>query len=120
MDEAERMADRVAIVDHGRLLLVDTPANLKRSVGEGDVLEVDLAAPEPGAARRAVDSLRDISERINVTGNTLMIQARNLAPRVPEITTKVTSFGLQITAVTLRENTLEDVFIHLTGRKLRQ
>ncbi len=40
MDEAERLSDRVAIIDHGKLLLLDTPDNLKRTVGEGDILEL--------------------------------------------------------------------------------
>ena len=52
MDEAERLADRVAIIDHGRLLVVDTPDELKRTVGEGDVLEVNIARWRPRACCR--------------------------------------------------------------------
>ena len=61
MDEAERLADRVAIIDHGQLLVVDTPEELKRTVGEGDVLEVNIADGDPELCcppvRRAVSSL---------------------------------------------------------------
>ena len=42
MDEADRLADRVGIIDLGRLLLIDTPQNLKKSIGEGDTLEIKL------------------------------------------------------------------------------
>ncbi len=75
MDEADRVADRVAIIDHGRLLVLDTPDALKSSVGEGDVVEIELGA-EPGLAREAVAFLEDRA-------------------------------------------TVEDVFISLTGRRLR-
>jgi ABC-2 type transport system ATP-binding protein len=120
MDEADRLADRVAIIDHGQLLLLDTPDNLKKTIGEGDLLEIDLNR----ADKESIDKIiRDFSNRFNQVkyhDSTLIIHSKNLVEAIPEITNKITSSGLNINKVTLRENTLEDVFIHLTGRTLRQ
>jgi ABC-2 type transport system ATP-binding protein len=120
MDEADRLADRVAIIDHGKLLLLDTPRNLKRSIGEGDVLEVNLDADGTECIDKVVDSLLEICDQVNVSGITLIVKSRNLIESVSEITSRIKGHGLRIKGITLRENTLEDVFIHLTGRKLRQ
>jgi ABC-2 type transport system ATP-binding protein len=120
MDEAERLADRVAIIDYGRLLLLDTPENLKRSVGEGDVVEIALENPLPEQMASAADALAATCQRVSISGATLIIQSRDVIGTLAGITNTLTGHGLKINATTLRENTLEDVFIHLTGRKLRQ
>jgi ABC-2 type transport system ATP-binding protein len=120
MDEAERLADRVAIIDHGRLLLLDTPENLKRSVGEGDVVEIALENPPQQQVASAVEALAATCQRVSVSGATLIVQSRDVISSLAGITATLTQHGLKINATTLRENTLEDVFIHLTGRKLRQ
>jgi ABC-2 type transport system ATP-binding protein len=120
MDEAERLADRVAIIDHGRLLLLDTPENLKRSVGEGDVVEIALENPPQQQLASAVEALAATCQRVSVSGATLIVQSRDVISSLAGITATLTQHGLKINATTLRENTLEDVFIHLTGRKLRQ
>lgn len=120
MDEAERTADRVAIIDFGKLLLLDTPANLKRSIGTGDVLEIELDAEEKDIPELLLESLAGISEKVQISGTCLKIRAKNIIPAIAEITQIIKSLGLRIAATTLRENTLEDVFIYLTGRRLRQ
>ena len=118
MDEAERLADRVAIIDHGELLVLDTPEALKHSVGEGDVLEIalkDKSAPVKVA-------LSDLEDRANVTmtGEILHVRALDIVNLLPLILEKLTTAGIQPGEVRLRENTLEDVFIRLTGRRLRE
>jgi ABC-2 type transport system ATP-binding protein len=117
MDEAERLADRVAIIDHGRLLVVDTPGELKRTVGEGDVLEVDLGSsnPEP-ASGIAARFFPDVS----TVNHTLTVRGRGLIERLPELLSALHAAGLQTADVRLRANTLEDVFLSLTGRRLRE
>ncbi|HMB23817.1 MAG TPA: ABC transporter ATP-binding protein, partial [Anaerolineales bacterium] len=64
MDEADRMADRVAIIDQGRLLVVDTPEALKHTVGEGDVLEIDL---EGGSMEEALAALKAAIPQVSTT-----------------------------------------------------
>ncbi len=120
MDEADRLADRVAIIDHGKLLLLDTPDNLKKSIGEGDILEIVLDTDDTENSEKVVVSLLKICEKVNISGPTLIIKSKNLIGLVSEITNKIKEQGFKIKEMTLRENTLEDVFIHLTGRKLRQ
>ncbi|HEY3315535.1 MAG TPA: ATP-binding cassette domain-containing protein [Bacillota bacterium] len=66
MDEADRLADRVAIIDHGRLLVLDRPEELKRRAGEGDVLEVDLQS-DGSAGERAAAAVRALGPGSDVT-----------------------------------------------------
>jgi ABC-2 type transport system ATP-binding protein len=120
MDEADRLADRVAIIDYGKLLLLDTPGNLKKSIGEGDILEIILDKDEQEHSQKVKTSLLEICDQVNLTGVSLTIKAKNLIESVSEITNRIKEHGFKINKMTMRENTLEDVFIHLTGRKLRQ
>jgi ABC-2 type transport system ATP-binding protein len=120
MDEADRLADRVAIIDYGKLLLLDTPEDLKKSIGEGDVIEINLDADGLDRLGNVLDSLSEICDRIDASGATLTIKSKNLIELVSDITNRLKGHGLEINKITMRENTLEDVFIHLTGRKLRQ
>lgn len=117
MDEAERMADRVAIIDHGRLLTVDTPEELKRTVGEGDVLELEVTGESIEAAVRAVVPL---AKGVTTTGHTLIVRARSVVDLLPSILDALKQGGCITGEVRLRANSLEDVFISLTGRKLRE
>jgi len=123
MDEADRLADRVAIVDHGRLLVVDTPEALKRTVGEGDVLEVDLADAAPGSAAdpAAASALATrFFADVSTIDHTLTVRGRGLIERLPELLQALRAAGVQPTDVRLRANSLEDVFLSLTGRRLRE
>ena len=119
MDEAQRLADRVAIVDRGKLLVVDTPERLVQQVGEGDVLELELP---PGSDREAaLASVRDqVDEATLLNGHALVLRAQGLVGRMPALLDALSAAGARPREVRLRENTLEDVFIALTGRRLRQ
>jgi ABC-2 type transport system ATP-binding protein len=123
MDEADRVADRVAIIDHGELLVLDTPAALKRQVGEGDVVEIQLNGPLDNAlAQRLSESLApQVAEAVvEVERKLLTIRALNAVGILPAILAALEKVGLPAGEVRMRENTLEDVFIQLTGRRLRQ
>ena len=117
MDEAERMADRVAIIDHGKLLTVDTPEALKRTVGEGDVLEIDL---DSGSLEAALAALNAIVPQVSTTNHTLVIRARGVVEHLPVVLDALHTVDAHPGEVRLRANTLEDVFISLTGRRLRE
>lgn len=123
MDEADRLADRVAIIDHGRLLVVDTPEALKRTVGEGDVLEVDMADASPGSvsdpASASAIAARFFAD-VSTFNHTLTVRGRGLIERLPELLQALRAAGVQPADVRLRANTLEDVFLSLTGRRLRE
>jgi ABC-2 type transport system ATP-binding protein len=117
MDEADRMADRVAIIDHGSLLTVDTPEALKRTMGEGDVLEIELNNDTTEQARAALAS---IVPEASATNHTLVIRARGVVELLPAILEALHGVDASPGEVRLRANSLEDVFISLTGRRLRE
>lgn len=120
MDEADRVADRVAIIDHGKLLVLDTPDMLKRRAGEGDVLEISLAQGQVDDEQilKAVLEL-DEGIRAEMDEEVLQLRARNAMTILPKIMDTLSALDVTIGEVHMRENTLEDVFIRLTGRSLR-
>lgn len=119
MDEVDRLADRVAIMDYGKIILIDTPYNLKNSIGEGDVLEIEFIENPVGKTDKLISDLRH-EYKVIQSGNSLIIIAVHLIDKIHDITSSIKDEGLNIKEIKLRENTLEDVFIHLTGRMLRQ
>jgi ABC-2 type transport system ATP-binding protein len=129
MDEADRMADRVAIIDHGELLVLDTPEALKRSVGEGDVLEIGLNG-QAGDEAKVQAALAGLSSgdgapiaprlNINIAHGAVTVRALNAVSMLPVILEALAGAGLQPGETRVRQNTLEDVFIQLTGRRLRE
>jgi ABC-2 type transport system ATP-binding protein len=120
MDEAERMANRVAIIDSGRLLQLDTPDNLKRSIGKGDVMEMKLQFANPDYLSSAERILISRGYMVNRKEERLEVRAMNLVPRIHEIYQVLERENIIIQEMKVRENTLEDVFIHLTGKSLRR
>src|SRR4030067_981145 len=116
MDEAERLVDRTAIIDHGRLLVVDTPEALKRTVGEGDVLEIHVHPTDIQHAHRIISQLTPDACIVN---DSLLVRGRTITELLPEIMQALHTARVDIENVHLRTNTLEDVFIALTGRRLR-
>ncbi|MCB2221589.1 MAG: ABC transporter ATP-binding protein [Bacteroidetes bacterium] len=120
MDEADRLSDRIGIIDNGSLLLIDTPEKLKQTVGQGDILEIELEDPESTNKAKLIHGLTNCCDEVNTINHTLMIRSKDLMSKVPVISKKLDEFELKAKGMTIRQNTLEDVFIHLTGRKLRQ
>jgi len=120
MDEADRMADRIAIIDCGKLLLLDTPNKIKKTIGEGDMLEI---IPENGnkqLVERFIEKTTSISGTVSISAGGILFKHPDIIEHIPAIRQIAGSIGMTIAEIKLRENTLEDVFIHLTGRNLRQ
>ena len=117
MDEADRMANRVAILDHGRLLMVDTPEALKRTVGEGDVLEIEL---RNDTTEQAVKAITPIVPQVYAANHTLVIRARGVVELLPVILEALHGVNASLGEVRLRASSLEDVFLSLTGKRLRE
>ena len=115
MDEAERLSSRVAIMDKGRILVCDTPAALRQKFTPEETLEF-LYLESIVMTQQWEPS----SYRVHIDGKTVRIIGNQLTLAVPDILSKVVSqFGHPMT-FSLRQSTLEDVFIKLTGRSLRQ
>ncbi|HEY43640.1 MAG TPA: ABC transporter ATP-binding protein [Anaerolineae bacterium] len=123
MDEADRLANRVAIIDHGKLLELDTPTVLKKRVGEGDVVEIELeSALDPVIAGQVEAAVLPLVDQVHMDHetSTLTVRALNAVGALASILDALEKSGVQAGEVRVRENTLEDVFIQLTGRRLRQ
>ncbi|MBN1503996.1 MAG: ABC transporter ATP-binding protein [Candidatus Eisenbacteria bacterium] len=118
MEEADRLSDRVGILDHGKMLVLDTPDVLKRSIGEGDVLEMEL---DRAPSSEAMEALRRHGrvEQQAATATTVSVRGLDIMQRFPGIVVALTSSGVVIRGTRLRPNTLEDVFLKMTGRSLR-
>jgi ABC-2 type transport system ATP-binding protein len=119
MDEADRLADRVAIIDHGKLLVLDTPDNLKNHSGDGDILEIRLS----GDMTRVDELQRSLPgsvRQVSFHEGTLRIVGTGLPEILPQLMESLRGYGIGIEDMTLRKKSLEDVFILLTGRRLRE
>jgi ABC-2 type transport system ATP-binding protein len=110
MDEAEH-ADRIAVIDHGNIVGLDTPNGLKRGVG-GDL--VTISAPDNQAA--ATEITEKYRTEATARDGTVSFSVTNGAEFLPDF---VRSFSQPLQSVTVREPTLDDVFLHLTGREIR-
>jgi ABC-2 type transport system ATP-binding protein len=119
MDEADRMAQRVAIIDQGALLVVDTPERLKNRLGDGDVLEIELLAGGTTLAA-GLQAARQVAPRAYLSGSSLVVRSRRGVELLPGIVTVLQQNNIHTGEVRLRANTLEDVFLSLTGRTLRE
>lgn len=110
MNEAE-YCDRLIIIDYGKIVGFDTPANLKKAVG-GDI--IILESPDPGALKQELRQRYGLEPKEENGSITVEISGgKTFLPKLfEELQTRVTS-------VSLREPTLDDVFLHLTGRKIR-
>lgn len=119
MEEAEKLCDRVCIVDHGKLLVLDTVAGLKRRFGEGGLVEVTLDGEVAHGLVAAVAALAPAGT-LGVEGDTLRLPLAGAAELLGPLLAEVRRLGLHLKALRTREATLEDVFISLTGRTLRE
>jgi ABC-2 type transport system ATP-binding protein len=125
MEEADRLSNRIAIIDHGEILVLNSPDQLKASVGKGDIVEISLKGNEPnlesimGTLKDPVSNL--LIEDIFYLNRKLVIRARDLIPKLNRILSLLEKTGaIEIENLSIRGTTLEDVFIHLTGRSLRE
>ncbi len=120
MDEADKLSDRIAIIDHGKLLRLDTPENLKKEIGEGDVVEILLSNPEENKeALNILKEMDEIESAIEIN-NKLDVRALNAVSKLPAIMKNLEEEKISIDDLSVRQNTLEDVFIELTGTGLRE
>ncbi|MBA7559469.1 Linearmycin resistance ATP-binding protein LnrL [subsurface metagenome] len=120
MEIADQLSDRVAIIDHGKLLVLETPENLKDRIGKGDIMEIALYDEAKNKMVREVIEGIDGVQEVNEIGGKIVVRALDAASKFPEIFTSLKSMGADVLDVSLRRNSLEDVFITLTGRGLRE
>ena len=113
MEEAERLSDRVGIIDRGRIIVEGTPEELKARIG-GD--RVHLRYPDEGSAREAASRLEGAGYRVKLAGDTVIVTVENAARELARIARLA---GEPLEVVVRRPN-LEEVFLEFTGRRLRE
>ncbi|HWQ64112.1 MAG TPA: ATP-binding cassette domain-containing protein [Methanospirillum sp.] len=118
MDEAEKLCNRIAFVEGGRLVALDTPEKLKQSLPAGDLIGISTGSIIP--EQETLTTLRNLPGVISVStnGSNLQIAAKGGSTLLPAIIGIIEGAALPITSVTIRSPSLEDVFIELTGRYL--
>ena len=116
MDEADRLSDRIAIMDHGKIVVLDTPSKLKETL-EGDVVVV--RANNNAALSELVSKWLGFNQNKVVEG-ALEITVRNGKTVMPRIMELASQNNIYVESLLLREPNLEDVFLHYTGRTIRQ
>ncbi len=120
MDEADRVADQVAIIDHGRLLCLDTASKLKSSIGLSNVLEIVLNKTDTPKTNSFIELLNSNSFDLKLVNQSILIKHHDLIDQIPFIKTLLKRLDINVSEIKIRESTLEDVFIHITGRRLRE
>ncbi|MDQ1427901.1 MAG: type transport system ATP-binding protein [Acidimicrobiaceae bacterium] len=118
MEEADQLCNRLAIMDHGKILALDTPAGLKASVGADSIVTVHASGD---LARLAVVLRSEVAgvTSVNQVDNSLQVHVKGASSVVPPIVTSAERNGFQLQDLSVAEPTLETVFINLTGKDLR-
>jgi ABC-2 type transport system ATP-binding protein len=117
IEEAERLCDRVAIVDEGRIIALDTPSRLQQQSRSASSIVVTCATPFPINRPAWVEATESA---LDPTGHTLTVHSRRPAATLVDLVKWIDQQGLELTDVRLKQPSLEDVFIELTGKTLRQ
>lgn len=120
MDEAEKLSDRVCIIDHGRVLAVDTVERIKAQLGEGDLFEVEVGSGAQTALLPLVERLQSEGRYVAAQGSSLRFTSEDGGEILVEVLQTAKRLGLAVERLGMRKKTLEDVFIRLTGRGLRE
>lgn len=120
MDEADRLSDRIAIIDHGKILCMDTPDKIKQGSGRGDILQVRINDASPEAVNEALEQFSHQFADVKYTDGFFLLGADTVLERVKDVNETLKSCGIHAEDITVRKRTLEDAFIALTGRGLRE
>jgi ABC-2 type transport system ATP-binding protein len=118
MDEADRLCDRIAIVDHGKLVALDTPAALKASVPGSNVIEVQFENPPSGWEER-LKTLPEVTSVQNESAGMFRVLTGNGSATTTALVEMAVQANVPVKSLSVQNTTLDDVFVHYTGRQLR-
>jgi len=125
MEEADRLCNRIAIVDEGKIVVEGTPAELKRTVGN-DVVELQLEADGPedlerqrSGIGRMLEGFEPIAE-IKPSPEGIQLYVSNAAAAIPELVRRLDGDSVRIGALTMHQPSLDDVFLRYTGKSIRE
>jgi ABC-2 type transport system ATP-binding protein len=117
MDEADKLCDRIAIVDHGRLVALDSPLKLKASIPGRNVIEVSFSSV-PAGWRETLQALPEVAD-VKADEHVFRISSNNGPRTTVEIMEAARRAGLTLTSLSVQSTTLDDVFVRYTGHQLR-
>jgi ABC-2 type transport system ATP-binding protein len=117
MDEADRLCDRVAIVDHGQLMALDSPMKLKAAIPGRNILEVSFSSPPEGWSGR-LEQLASV-ERVVADDNVFRLVSSNGPATTLALMEAARQAGVSVQSLSVQSTSLDDVFVHYTGRALR-
>jgi linearmycin/streptolysin S transport system ATP-binding protein len=117
MEEAQELCDQLAIIDHGKVLVMGTLNELRRLMGEHDLVRLS-GRFDPAAARRALEALG--ADVASADENSLRLTVEGASKKLPAIFSAITSSGGEVQETSLTQPSLESLFIKLTGRELRE
>lgn len=115
MEEADRLCSRVAIIDHGKIIVMDTPAKLKSLIG-GDI--ITIGSPDPAKVIGALGGMPEI--RPEQHGDAVTVRLPDADREVHRIVLRLAEQGVPMTSIGIHKPTLEDVFLAYTGRTIRE
>ena len=117
MDEADKLCDRIAIVDHGKLVALDSPLKLKASVPGKNTLEVSFSKV-PSGWEKTLGSLPEVAD-VKAVDNVFRLSSDNGPRTVVEVMDAARKAGIEVTSLSVQSTSLDDVFVHYTGHQLR-
>lgn len=115
MEEAARLCNRVGIMDHGKLIALDTPDALIESLSAEQIIELNVGGVDVREALSNIETVSGLKQR----GDNLILKVTKARRALPEILSVLSEKNAVVHSLTTRKATLEDVFVHLTGRALR-
>ena len=118
MEEAQELCDRLAIMDHGKLLVMGTLDELRRLMGEKDIVRL-TGRFDPPAVRRALETIDD-AEVVLADENAVLLAVSGASRKLPAIFSAIAGHGGEVQETSLTQPSLESLFIKLTGRELRE
>ncbi|HUO14764.1 MAG TPA: ATP-binding cassette domain-containing protein [Verrucomicrobiae bacterium] len=118
MDEADRLCDRIAIVDHGKLVALDAPAALKASVPGSNVIEAQFMNP-PEDWEQRLHTLEGVTSVQSEGADMYRVLTGNGSQTTTQLVEMAVTAGVQVKSLSVQNTTLDDVFVHYTGRQLR-
>ena len=118
MDEADRLCNRIAIVDHGKLVALDTPEALKASVPGSTVIEVQFDNP-PADWEQRLRALPEVTSVQHEAAGMYRVLTANGSRSTTALVEMAVDAGVPVRTLTVQNTTLDDVFVHYTGRQLR-
>ncbi len=120
MDEADRLSHRVAIIDHGKILITDTPEKLKEKTGAGDIIQVRISGVNQDKIDKLLKAIPPIFTEKKYSDGLLLLGAGDVIELIPIVNKTLKDLNMHIDDMSMRKRTLEDAFISMTGRGLRQ